>query len=264
MDSITSGFSQYVDVFLQPLAQSFQSYIWDSTHLLKLLAPYSWEDSYLWLSLDVNSLYTSKPHDIGLLATQYFLLQDPMLNPHQATFILDATHFCLTHNYFLFEDDFYLETHGTAMGANLAPSYANLTLGYWETPFIWENNSFAKHIIFFGRYIDDIIVIWDGPSTLIELFVAHCNNNHLGLSFKSVWNKDMLSFLDFEHGHEQGTIFARNYTKPTVNNSHLHYDSCHHPQWVKNIPKHQFCLFRKSTQGTVTISFKADTLRQNS
>lgn len=105
IDSVSSGFSQYIDYFLQPLAQNLQSYIRDSTHLLERLAPYSWEDSYLWLSLDVNSLYTSIPYDKAILATQYFLLQDPMLHPNQAGLILDATHICLTHNYFHYNKD---------------------------------------------------------------------------------------------------------------------------------------------------------------
>lgn len=120
MNSITSGFSLYIDSFLQPLAQALQSYIRDSTHLMGLLSPYKWTKNYSWLSLDVNSLYTSIPHEVGLLAVQNFLLTDPMLNTRQAAFILEATSFCLTHNYFHFEDQFYLQTHGTAMGANFA------------------------------------------------------------------------------------------------------------------------------------------------
>lgn len=104
MGSITSGFSQYVDQFIQPLTQSLQSYIRDDTRLLELLSSYSWEPSYLWVSLDVQSLYTSIPHDVELGAIQSFLCQDPMLNPRQASFIVEATSFCLTHNYFIFEN----------------------------------------------------------------------------------------------------------------------------------------------------------------
>lgn len=168
-----------------------------------------------------------------------------MLNTKQATFISEAMIFCLTHNYFHFEGDFYLQTHGTAMGAKFAPSYANLTMGLWENRFIWNNNSFAKHLVFFGRYIDDIIIIWGGSQSLIDNFVLHCNINDLGLSFTSACNKDSLSFLDLElfHGHDQ--IIARNYTKPTAGNLYLHFDS-YHPQWVNNIPKGQFCRLRQN------------------
>lgn len=100
MNSVTSGFSLYIDSFLQPLAQNIQSYIRDSIHLLELLAPYTWQDSYSWLSFDVNSLYTFIPHHIGMLAT-HFLLQDPMLHTKHAAFILDATCFYLTQIIFI-------------------------------------------------------------------------------------------------------------------------------------------------------------------
>lgn len=132
------------------------------------------------------------------------------------------------------------------MGTNFAPSYANLTMGLWEDCFIWNNNPFAKHLVFYGPYIDDIIVIWNGPSSSIDGFVSHCNNNDLGLSFTSVHNVDSLSFLDLELFHDNTHICSRNYTKPTAGNSYLHFDSCHHPQWVNNIPKGQFCRLRQN------------------
>lgn len=90
------------------------------------------------------------------------------------------------------------------------------------------------------------MVIWDGPSTLIDTFVAHCNNNQLGPSFTTVWNKNSLAFLDLELGQEQNHIFALNYTKPTAGNLHVHFNSCHNLQWVKNIPKGQFCRLRQN------------------
>lgn len=68
-------------------------------------------------------------HSIGLRATASFLSNDPLLNPEQAKFILDATEFYLTHNYFEFDGEFYLQLMSTAKGANVAPSYANLTMG---------------------------------------------------------------------------------------------------------------------------------------
>ena len=64
--------------------------------------------------------------------------------------------------------------------------------------------------------------------------------------FSFVWNQETLAFLDLELCHEHNNIFVRNYTKPTAGNSYLHYDSCHHPLWVKNIPKGQFCRLRQN------------------
>lgn len=59
--AMDSGFSIYIDQFLQPLAQNLPSYIRDGPHLLDMLKPYTWEQNYWWLSLDVSSLYTSIP-----------------------------------------------------------------------------------------------------------------------------------------------------------------------------------------------------------
>lgn len=106
MNSIIKGFSQCIDLFLQPLAQNLLSSIQNIIHQLELLEPYIWEPSYCWVSLDVTSLYSSILHDIGMVFLQYFLSQDRMLHPRQAVFILDAALFCLTHNYFKFDAEF--------------------------------------------------------------------------------------------------------------------------------------------------------------
>lgn len=139
MDSITSGLSQYVDCFLQPIVQSLPSYVRDSSHLLDSLSHYTWESSYTWLSLDVTSLYTSIPHEVGLTALGHFLAQDPNLHHLQAQFILDCTQLCLEHNYFKHLGGYYLQVHGTVMFASFAPCYANLIMGWWESCILRSN-----------------------------------------------------------------------------------------------------------------------------
>lgn len=63
--------------------------------------------SYQWVSLDVCSLYTFIPHAGGPQAMAHFLDEDSLLNTQQIEFILQATKFCLGHNYFWFEGDYY-------------------------------------------------------------------------------------------------------------------------------------------------------------
>lgn len=116
------------------------------------------------------------------------------------------------------------------MGANFAPSYANLAIGYWENNYIWRHNPFSANIIFFGRYIDNKIGIWDGTTDLITSFVDHCNHNPYGLSFTHVSDSISLAFLDLELGHVGDTIIAKNYTKPMAGNSFLHHKNCHYPK----------------------------------
>lgn len=62
--------------------------------------------------------------------------------------------------------------------------------------FIWKyNNPFLRHIIYYGRYIDGALLIWNGGKVLLMSFVAHCNGNNLGLSFTHVIDPDSFCFL---------------------------------------------------------------------
>ena len=59
-------------------------------------------------------------------------------------------------NNFSFNDNHYLQIHGTAMGTKMAPSYANLFLGFFEANAL-KNAAFQPHT--WLRYIDDIFMI---------------------------------------------------------------------------------------------------------
>ena len=47
-------------------------------------------------------------------------------------FLLDAVNFILNNNTFHFNDTYYLQKCGTAMGTKMAPTYATLYMGYLE------------------------------------------------------------------------------------------------------------------------------------
>lgn len=113
----------------------------------------------------------------------------------------------------MFLEKFYLQTQGTALGANFAPCYANITLGHWEELCIWHNNPFSKHIAFFGCYIDDVHIIWSGTVEEFKSFVSYCNDNSFGLTFTHVIDPLSFIFLDLELTHERGTIITKNFCK---------------------------------------------------
>lgn len=100
----------------------------------------------------------------------------------QAEFVLKVTEFCMTNNYFVFNSQYYQKAKETDMGTNFAPCYANLAMRLWEVQFVLKSNPFAMNIIYFGWYID-YIIIWDCPLTSLPLFVAYSNDNTCGFSF---------------------------------------------------------------------------------
>ena len=58
--------------------------------------------------------------------------------------LCDLIRMIFTMNNFSFNDNHYLQIHGTAMGTKMAPYYANLFLGYFEAN-VLENALF--HIV---------------------------------------------------------------------------------------------------------------------
>lgn len=66
---------------------------------------------------------------------KYYLDQREQLNP-STDFLITIAKKVLMMNAFRFQDSYYLQKRGTAMGTRMAPSYANLFMGMFETNFL--------------------------------------------------------------------------------------------------------------------------------
>ncbi|KAM8977149.1 LOW QUALITY PROTEIN: uncharacterized protein RCH25_039876 [Pelodytes ibericus] len=140
-DSVLQPLSVFVDLHLQPLVLKMR-YIKDTTAFLTRIADYRPLDSDTWLcTMDVSSLYTSIPHDGGLEAIGLSIAAY-QIDAEYKNFILELLKTVLTKNYFTFDGDYYLQTQGTAMGSNVAPSYANLFMDRFEQSFVYPYDEF--------------------------------------------------------------------------------------------------------------------------
>ena len=81
--------------------------------------------------MDVKSLYTSIPHEDGLIALHHFLVQRLDTEPPTNTLIRVAE-LVLQKNFFSFNGFFYIQKSGVAMGSNLGHSFAWLFVSYQE------------------------------------------------------------------------------------------------------------------------------------
>lgn len=48
------------------------------------------------------------------------------------------------------------------MGTRFSPSFANIYMGDFKTEFIYNEQPWSKNGIYYMRYIDDLLFIWDG------------------------------------------------------------------------------------------------------
>lgn len=83
------------------------------------------------------------------------------------------------------------------MGSKFSPSLANLYMVYWEELYIFsDTNPYAGSIVWYGCYIEDFIIIWDGDVASISHFLSHANCYDLNLQFTGNFSSDFVLFLD--------------------------------------------------------------------
>lgn len=114
-DSIFSPLAQHLEKILTPLIKATPSYLQDTGHFLEIILNQpNIPSKSLLVTLDVNSLYTSIQHDLGLTAVST-LLSTSTLTPEEIIFCVDSLTIILKENNFLFVDQFFLQKCGTAM-----------------------------------------------------------------------------------------------------------------------------------------------------
>ncbi|KAG7463118.1 hypothetical protein JOB18_046451, partial [Solea senegalensis] len=103
-------------------------------------------------TIDISNLYININTTLGLQVISTIFKKHPDKDrPDQE--ILQLLELCINNNDFLFNNKFYLQVHGTAMGQRFAPSYAHLYMSEWE------REALAKcplQPIVYLRFLDDI------------------------------------------------------------------------------------------------------------
>ena len=117
-------------------------------------------------------MFPNIDNELGLGAVSRALDTREQLLP-STDCILEAVEICLKSNHSVFNEKFYLQVHGTAMGPKNACSYADIAMG--------EIDHKAKHCgpikpSQWWRYRDDIFDLWQqGPSAL-NSFTEYINS----------------------------------------------------------------------------------------
>ncbi|XP_067859529.1 uncharacterized protein epn2 isoform X2 [Heptranchias perlo] len=131
--TLCENLSGYIEGILKPIVLGTPSFCRDTTDFLQKLSTHGpVEPGTLLTTMDVSALYTSIPHDDGIAATASILNTNNSQSPDA---ILQLIRFILDHNVFTFNNQFFTQTHGTAMGTKFAPQYANIFMHKFEQDF---------------------------------------------------------------------------------------------------------------------------------
>ena len=142
---------------------------------------------------DVESLYTSIPIYAAIEAVRH--LAGPLLDePELLRPLLECVKFVLENNFFNFDGTTYHQIKGLAMGTPLAPPVANIFMAFLEERMF--NMSPELKPCFYGRYLDDILVVVRGHEIAsAALWLAMCTM-HTDIHLSREVSASSVSFLD--------------------------------------------------------------------
>ena len=177
----TERISAFVDHLIQPIAQLQASYLKDTTDFINFIERIKLPKSAILVSMDVTSLYTNIPQREGITTVCHAYEEFHQGNPPVSTrFLSEMLSMILLEISFQFNEKDYLQNHGTAMGTKMAVAFTNIFMAKIEKEILRQR---SIKPIFWKRFIDDVISVWDTSRNEIEEFLLQANNFHSTIKF---------------------------------------------------------------------------------
>ena len=127
--------------------------------------------------------------------------------------VMQLPELCLRSTYFQFENQFYKQTDGAAMGSPLLPIITNLFMEYIEEKAI--TTALLKPSLWI-RYVDDTFDIWPHGSAPLKIFHEHLNQQCPSIQFTiKTEDNGKIPFLDVlitQNGTQLSTLVYRKAT----------------------------------------------------
>ena len=144
------------------------------------------------------------------------------------------TELVLKKNVIGYNSECFVQTYGTAIGTNMAPSYANIAMSIFERKLL--TGSCKKPFVWF-RYIDDIFAICTYGEDKFKDVMLSINSIHSSFQFPCNYSKECVQFLDVSVSVDNsGNITTDLYVKPTDTHQYLLATSCHPNHTKRYIP----------------------------
>lgn len=258
--------AEFLDYYLKDISDRHESYIKNTQDFLDKLSQIEVPENALLITLDIESLYTNIQTKDGIKSVKRMFDKHPkheLLRPDK--YLLELLELNLNCNDFVFDNQWYLQVSGTAMGKKFAPSYANIDMAIFEEEVL--DISPKKPLVYF-RYLDDIFLIWQHSLDDFKQFFDTLNNHRESIKFQYNISESSVDFLDVtvfkgnKFRHEK-TLDTKVFFKPTDTHELLHKSSFHPKHTFEGIIKSQIlrfwhiCSDRESFDEACETLFKA-------
>jgi hypothetical protein len=224
---------------MKELLPLIQSYTKNSTDIIQDLRELTLPENATLFLADAKSMYTNIDTSLGLETLKDFLLKNStgISTTFPTNLFLQIMELVMRNNIFSFQDTYWLQTSGTAMGTPVACAYATITYGHYENSILLPN--FKSNLLYYQRYIDDIFGIWI-PSTAgnnAETWESFKNQLNSWGSLKWVIEEPSLNtnFLDLTLSISESKILTKTFQKDMNLYLNIPASSAHPPSCLKGL-----------------------------
>ena len=125
-------------------------------------------------SFDITNLYTNVPIKETIQTLEQLLRQNNTPETHIQE-IITLTKLITEQNYFTYNNKTYTQTEGLPMGSPISGILAEIYIHNIEQNHIINNNKYTNKIIYWHRYVDDILLLFKGNTRQVENFHKYIN-----------------------------------------------------------------------------------------
>jgi hypothetical protein len=243
----TSQICKFIDLILQPLVKQTSTYVKDSQYILQKYENKTFDCNEIILyTADIEALYTNI--DKNQAAD---LITEEIKNNLDTNFVTAMAfntiiRLIFENNIFKYENKYYIQINGIAMGCICGPSIANIFVHILERKWLVIHQP-----IIYDRFIDDIFV---GVNKKIDYkeFQSHFLN--LKFTFN---NSKKVNFLDLIIKFDPiiKKLQFSMHIKPTNTFSYLLTTSNHPNHIFNNIPKSLFIRIRRICDSIIDYNY---------
>ena len=187
----------------------------NSKHLTQLLSNIRINRNAKIISLDIKDMYSNVPTEetIKIIENQLLLLNS---NTDEIKQLISMLKITLKQNYFIYNNINYLQLDGLPMGSPLSSLISEIFLQSIENQFI-EQLKQQYNILFYGRYVDDILIIYNNNHDNTNNILTAFNKIHPKLKFtvESEINNE-INYLDLTIKRYNNSLQYSIYRKPTT------------------------------------------------
>ena len=238
--------SQYIDSFIRPISILHPSYIKDTYDFVSKIRNQRIPSDAFLVTGDVTALYTNMHMDRTMDVVREALKEHPVCG-RPDDHIIKLLEITLRNNDFVFDNEYFLQICGTAMGKTYAPGLADLYLRRFDQ--LARNGFYLKPLWYF-RFLDDTFFVWTGSLEQLKEYETFLNGIIPGIVITLNVSPISVNFLDttiFKKSinTSESELLTKVYFKETDTHQLLHKDSYHPLHTAKGVLKSQILRFQR-------------------